>query len=533
VDRLIAIVELRFRTGMRALLRSRASLAGLILAAPGMLIVSLFMSVMAFAGVRGLQSARPEAVLPLLSAVATGLGVFWALSPLFAGMAFSETHDVTRLLHFPIPLPTLVASSLVANLAEPTVLSQAPLIAALSLAVAGWSARLPLALAGYLISFAFILAASQVVGLALHGLSRNRRFHDIALSLGLVLGFALSLLPMLFLMGAGGPLAHGLGALVASDLAAVSPYAWGVRAAVHAGRGELLPWAAYAGAGVAAVGGAVSVSSVLMGRIYRGELAIGPAVSGVMSRPRMLFAGTIGALVEKDLRVTWRDPALKTALLMSLLSPLVFLFFLSRTATNLRSGGALLLLAGIVGLSMGGNALGHERRGIGLLLGFPVERSRILVAKNLAAMLFRLPGLLTLALASVALASPLLIPAIATVALVTLVVSSGVDNYLSVLYPVTAPAAGRSPYAGASAGSRGLGAAFFSMLLLVVALTLASPFAFLAWLPILLGRPWLWVLSLPLALAGAGAVYAMLVAGAARLFTRREPEILARILGEE
>jgi hypothetical protein len=71
------------------------------------------------------------------------------------------------------------------------------------------------------------------------------------------------------------------------------------------------------------------------------------------------------------------------------------------------------------------------------------------------------------------------------------------------------------------------------MLLLVVALTLASPFAFLAWLPILLGRPWLWVLSLPLALAGAGAVYAMLVAGAARLFTRREPEILARILGEE
>jgi hypothetical protein len=270
-----------------------------------------------------------------------------------------------------------------------------------------------------------------------------------------------------------------------------------------------------------------------MARIYRGELALGPAASGATSRPRMLFSGSIGALVEKDVRVTWRDPALKTALLMSLLSPLVFLFFLSRMATNVGSGGPLLLLAAIVGLSIGGNALGHERRGIGLLLGFPVARSRILVAKNVAAILFRLPGLLTLAIASVALASPLLIPAVATVAVVTLVVSSGVDNYLSVLFPVTMPAAGRSPYAGASAGSRGLGAAVFSMLLLLAALMLASPFALLAWLPLLLGNSWLWLVSLPLALAGAGAVYAMLVAGAARLFTNREPEILARILGEE
>ena len=42
--------------------------------------------------------------------------------------------------------------------------------------------------------------------------------------------------------------------------------------------------------------------------------------------------------------------------------------------------------------------------------------------------------------------------------------------------------------------------------------------------------PWLWAVTLPLALAGAGAVYAMLVAGAEKLLRRREPDVLERIL---
>ena len=58
-------------------------------------------------------------------------------------------------------------------------------------------------------------------------------------------------------------------------------------------------------------------------------------------------------------------------------------------------------------------------------------------------------------------------------------------------------------------------------------------FAFLAWLPWLLETPWLWLATLPMALAGAAAVYAMMVAAAARLLARREPEVLARVLGEE
>jgi hypothetical protein len=65
------------------------------------------------------------------------------------------------------------------------------------------------------------------------------------------------------------------------------------------------------------------------------------------------------------------------------------------------------------------------------------------------------------------------------------------------------------------------------------ALAASSPFAFLVWLPHLLGEPWLWAATLPLALAGAAAVYFMATSGAARLLLRREPELLARLRGEE
>ena len=74
--------------------------------------------------------------------------------------------------------------------------------------------------------------------------------------------------------------------------------------------------------------------------------------------------------------------------------------------------------------------------------------------------------------------------------------------------------------------------ALLTVVLIPVVLLISAPFAFLAWLPVLLRAPLLWLGSLPLALAGAVSVYAMLVAGAARLLSRREPELLERILGE-
>jgi ABC-2 type transport system permease protein len=531
VARLIALVGLRLRIDLRVLLGARERLLGLVLMIPGLLIVSALSCFVALFGVRALEASQPAAVVPALSAAATLIGGLWCLSPLLTGFALTESHDMARLLHFPISLPTLVVSSLIANLAQPAVLTELPMLACLALAVAGLSARLPLALIGVGLSFATILALAQLTGLVLHGLARNRRFHDIALSAGVLIGFAVSLLPLLLFTHGVGVLAGLLRFVVATDVFALSPFAWGVRAAVYAGRGHAGGCALFSLLGSAAIVAAMGASAGLIQRVYRGDVVLSSGRTSA-GQSRMLFRGPVGALVEKDLRSAWRDPALKSLLLIGFTGPLFFLFVISQTRLDSGSGHALLWLATIIGISgFGANALGLERRGIGLLLGFPVARAKVLLAKNLSAILLRLPSLVMLLVATLVLATPSLVPAVLTVTAVTMLQAAGVDNYLSIFFPFAAPAPGSNPYRGA-AGGRGFGASMFSVCLLGVALVCAAPFAFLAWLPLLLERPWLWFVSLPLALGGAGAVYAMLLAGAARLFARREPELLERILGE-
>jgi hypothetical protein len=181
---------------------------------------------------------------------------------------------------------------------------------------------------------------------------------------------------------------------------------------------------------------------------------------------------------------------------------------------------------------IGSNALALERDGLGLLLGFPVDRLALVAGKNLAVVVMRSPALVALSLAALVLAGPVVAAAVATVVLLTQVLASAADNYLQILLPIPMPAAGRDPSAPV-AGSRGLGAAAISLVAMTLTLALASPFAFLAWLPQLLGEPWLHLVSLPLAFAGACAVYFMAASGAARLLVRREPELLARLRGED
>lgn len=533
MDRLIALVALRWRIDLRMVLRSRGRALGLLLMVPGLLIFSAVTSMIAFFGVRSVDHGSPETLLPLLSLAATAIGLFWSLSPLLAGVAFTETHDMSRLLHFPIPLPTLVVSSLLANLLQPMVLAEGPVVIALSWALAHQPVQFPFCLAGILLSFGFMLAASQVSGLALHGLSRNRRLQDVALFLGLGFGFLLSLGPILLLAGGGRRLAGLARLLVSGDPFAFSPFAWGARAAALAGRGDGAGFLVFAVLQVAAILGAMALSTVLIHRIHRGALDLGSTrARGGSGRARMVLAGPMGALLEKDVRVAWRDPALKATLLMGAVGPLFLLFFLSQTRGPGRSSSTVLMLASFVGLSaFGANAFGFERRGVSLLFGFPLPRWRILVAKNASAILFRLPGFLALLAASAVMAPLSYLPAVATITLVTILMAAGADNYLSVLFPITVPPPGANPYAAAS-GGRGLGAAALSAACLLGVMLASSPFVLLAWLPVLLGRLALWVVALPLALAGAAAAYAMLVAGAERLLRKRETELLETILGD-
>lgn len=532
MDRLIALVLLRFRLELRAMLHARERRAGLVLAVPFLMVFSVLGAMVAYAGVRSVGHADPDLLVPLLSAVATGIGVFWILSPLLTGFALAETHDLTRLVHFPIPLPTLAVSSLLANLAQPMVLAELPIAFAIAAALSG-SATLPFALAGVLSTLLFFLAASQAAGLVLHALTRNRRLHDAALFVALGLGFVTSLLPMLIVTGALRPVAGGLArSALRADVFAFSPFAWGARAAVHGGRGELGAFAGWLVLQWLAVAAALAVSVALVKRIYHGELKLGIAAARAAAHARMILPGALGALLEKDLRVAWRDPALKATLFMGLATPLVFFVIVTQTGAFGRSGTGLLVLATYIGMAtFGSNAFGMERRGVALLLGFPIARWRVLVGKNLSGMLFRVPSLFALGIAGLLLA-PHFLPAAVVIALSAMLVAAGADNFISILFPVTAPEPGRSPQSGHAAGGRGLGAALLSAALFTGAMLLAAPFVVLAWLPVWAGSLAWWWVALPLALVGAGATYALLVGGAEQLLLRREPELLERILGE-
>ncbi len=215
----------------------------------------------------------------------------------------------------------------------------------------------------------------------------------------------------------------------------------------------------------------------------------------------MPLPGALGALIEKDLRATWRDPRLKTLIFTGMIGPLVVLALLWRSAGRLPLT-LLVFLASFMGLGvLGANVFALERQGLALLFGFPVARSRLLVAKNLGTMVLRLPGLLLIVVTTLFVAGPLFLPAVGTTYLLTQLVACALDNYVSVLLPVPVPAAGRDPNARVS-GTRGLGAALVAFAAMLASLALSAPFTFLAWLPYLLGLPWLWIATLPLALAG-------------------------------
>jgi ABC-2 type transport system permease protein len=533
MDRLIALVALRWRIDLRVILGARERFWGLVLSLPIGLAFSLLGAGLAYAVVRALAARQPESLPALLAVGATLLGLLWALAPLHSGVALTEAHDLTRLIHFPVPPRLLVLSSFVSNLTRPMVLGELPIAAALALALSGPTARLPFALLGMLATLAFIVACAQATGLALHGLSRNRRLHDLALFVGLGLAFLLSIGPFLLFAGGGRWLSGVLRPLVAGGLPLALPFGWGTLAAVRAGQGDLAGWALFLLASSGATLAVLAVSARLAERVYRGDVDVG-SVPAARARPaRGLLPGAIGALIEKDLRILWREPALKAMLVIGLAGPLVFLFFLTSLPGGRPPAASLLLLASFVGLGgLGSNAFGFERRALGLLLGFPVARWRLLLAKNAALALYRLPGLLTVGLAAAFLAPAWMWPSAAVIVSATLAIASGVDNFLSILFPVALPAPGRNPYANSGPAGRGLTGMLLNFAALVVVLALSAPFVFLAWLPSLLRLPALGLLTLPLGLLGALAVYAMLVARAAEVLERREPELLERILGE-
>jgi ABC-2 type transport system permease protein len=174
-------------------------------------------------------------------------------------------------------------------------------------------------------------------------------------------------------------------------------------------------------------------------RLYRGELDLGEAGRASAGRARFRLPGAIGALVEKELRVVWRDPRLKAVSLSGVVGPLLVLFVLGQGPGGI-GPSQLFGVAQVAGLgAVGANALALERHGLGLLFGFPVDRLALLVGKNLALVVLRGPVIVAFGAVALVFGGLALVPAVITLLLLTQVLASAADNYLSILFPIPLP----------------------------------------------------------------------------------------------
>ena len=404
MDRLIALVLLRWRLEMRALRRARASArSALLLVLPGCCSSPRI-------GARRPAASRVRSAgrAPTRSCCCPGsprwpplVGLFWMLSPLLAGLAIAETHDVSRLLHFPIPRAD--AGDVVA--ARQPVAAHGAGRDARSIARPGRSR-----VAGSAARACRSPWPASLLELRLHpgrGAGGGARcctaprataaLQDLAtLRRASGMGFVIGLLPLILLWGGARPLAAAARVRPRHRrLRALALRLGRARGRARRARRPRRASPSRGGRALLAIGapdGAVRVPDPPHLRGASSTWAAPPCAAA--ARARMRFAGRGGRAVrEGPAHRRGAIPALKATLFIGLMGPLLFVFFLLQGVSSRRQPRAPVPgRCSSASPRFGSNAFGLERRGIALLMGFPVERWRILLGKNLGAILFRLPG---------------------------------------------------------------------------------------------------------------------------------------------
>jgi hypothetical protein len=182
----------------------------------------------------------------------------------------------------------------------------------------------------------------------------------------------------------------------------------------------------------------MAASAGLIRGIYRGELDLGRSRAATTRRARMPLSGAVGALMEKDLRIAWRDPASKAGLVIALTGPLLRSFFLSAGAIP----GALERLRRSCFFSrpssefsaFGGQRAGpREARDLAALRLSPSRGGASSWAENLGRSLLAPPEPADAPAGRAVSSAPWrACPRPCASPLATLLISAGVDNYMSI-----------------------------------------------------------------------------------------------------
>jgi len=519
--------------------------------------IFLFLSVLAIAGSAAVGTFFAYRLLPapanteMLFLVLTAVYFLWILLPLLE-YTVNEGLDVSKLVQFPLTRAELMASLLFSTLLDIPTLGLLLVFAAV---VAAWAVSVPVGIMAFVVMLIFyvqVIGISQLVLAVLMRTLQSRRFRDLSIIIIAVFSSSCYLLQQ-FVLG-GTRIEHFYESLKSASF---SPYLqWlppglAARSVQQAALGN---W----GASLAALGLLLIVSVVVLylwevvlerslstpevgGTTRRHQRRQSTLVAPVTAQPARttglwgrLISPQVLAIANKDLKYFWRDPQLKAMMFQSIIYVAIFIVGpLVNPRTDRLGGSAYILyitplIVFLFTITLSLNSLGLERQGLTTLFLFPVKPERILWGKNLAVFVLGMAELIVLIVLAAFLshAWSLVLPVLA-VALAGMGITLGCGNFTSVYFPQFVRQIQRGFRATGASSQGGCLRGVTSLVMLVVTAILLIPVGIALVLPVIFHAQWIWVFSIPLALAYGITFHQVVTRLVAKRIIEKAPEILA------
>jgi hypothetical protein len=496
----------------------------------------------------------------VLFLVLTCVYVLWMVLPLLE-FNVNEGLDPSKLSLFPLTRAELMVSMLFSTVLDLPMIGVFLVLVAM---VAGWAISLPvalIALVGALIFYVQLVGISQLVLALLMRVLQSRRFRDV---MTVVLIILLSSSGVLWQFLARGLASRGFFELlqrgtISSYLQWLPPgmVAHSIQQAALGNWGMSLLWLAVSllvallvlylwqivvERALTAAESAVTVRTARSNRrhVEAGTGAQGAQVTSSNVLERILPVPVVAMLI-KDFKYFRRDPQLQGTLLQSVVTIVLTGGYIA--FTGIQSGGgrgffhfigpwavmAAPLFMAISLYSLSYNALGLERQSLTTLFLFPVDPRYILWAKNLIVFMVGIVEmtLLVLIMAFLSQAWEFVVPAL-VVGLSAIAVIQGCGNFTSVFFPQRMRAAFRGFQSSANLSAEGgCLRALMSMIAFYAMVIILAPVEAALILPVIFHVQWWWIISIPLSLLYAGAIYYGVTVLVAPRILSKAPEILA------
>ncbi|HTI15028.1 MAG TPA: hypothetical protein VL461_10710 [Dictyobacter sp.] len=547
---------LRWKMFTRGFTRNVASIIGSIVLFLFVFSAGVAIAIGTYFAYRFLPSPENTEVLYL---VLTALYVLWIILPVLEFTA-NEGLDISKLALFPLTRGELMSSLIVSTLLDiPTI----GLVLVLAAVVVGWATSLPLALMALLTMLIFyvqLVAISQLVLALLQRVLQSRRFRDLSIIIVILLsssGYACNIAARtIFTKNTAGTILHasfssylqwlppGMAARAIQEAAIGN---WGISfvwlAALLIISGVLLYcWQLIVERGLTAAesGGTARATRRRQNRTMAANAPV------QVSQSNHLIPVPIAAIIQKEWKYYWRDPQIKAVFLQSLLSVIFLIVYFGFNFVSASGSGnlfsrigswAILIVPLFPLLSLFGltyNTLGLERQSLTTLFLLPIKPVHLLIGKNVAIFVVGIIELIVLLTITLILthAWALTLPAV-IVGLTGIFTTIGLGNFTSVMLPQKMRLARRGfQTQGNLTASGGCLRTLMSGLAFYALIAILIPVGAAVALPIIFHLQWLWIITLPAALAYGLVIYGLVTWLVAPRILTKAPEILAVVTKE-